>query len=51
MARVLSIFRTEIERDMGLMGRTRVADITASDVDHISRFRSKPDTYGFPPSR
>jgi len=43
VARVLSIFRTEIERDMGLMGRTRVADITADDVDHLSAFRSKPD--------
>ncbi len=42
VARVLSIFRTEIERDMGLMGRTRIADITADDVDHISKFRSKP---------
>jgi L-lactate dehydrogenase (cytochrome) len=41
VARVLSIFRTEIERDMGLMGRTRVADITAADVDHLSRFRSR----------
>lgn len=42
VARVLSIFRAEIERDMGLMGRTRVADITAADVDHLSRFRSGP---------
>ena len=42
VARVLSIFRTEIERDMGLMGRTRIADITADDVDHLSRFQSKP---------
>jgi L-lactate dehydrogenase (cytochrome) len=42
VARVLSIFRAEIERDMGLMGRTRIAEITADDVDHISRFRSKP---------
>ena len=42
VARVLSIFQTEIERDMGLMGRTRIADITADDVDHLSRFRSKP---------
>lgn len=42
VARVLSIFQTEIERDMGLMGRTRIADITADDVDHLSVFRSKP---------
>lgn len=42
VARVLSIFRTEIERDMGLMGRTRIADITADDVDHMSQFRLKP---------
>lgn len=42
VARVLSIFQDEIERDMGLMGRTRIADITADDVDHLSRFRSKP---------
>lgn len=42
VARVLSIFRAEIERDMGLMGRTRIADVTADDVDHISKFRSKP---------
>jgi L-lactate dehydrogenase (cytochrome) len=42
VARVLEIFRSEIERDMRLMGRTRIADITADDVDHISQFRSKP---------
>ena len=42
VARVLSIFRSEIERDMCLMGRARVADITADDVDHLSKFRSKP---------
>ena len=42
VARILSIFRSEIERDMGLMGRTRIADITAADVDHLSQFRSKP---------
>ncbi len=46
VARVLSIFRSEIERDMGLMGRTRIADITADDVDHISQFRSKPGSAG-----
>lgn len=42
VTRVLSIFRAELERDMGLMGRTRVADISAADVDHLSRFRSGP---------
>ncbi|HWV59584.1 MAG TPA: alpha-hydroxy acid oxidase [Sphingopyxis sp.] len=42
VARVLSIFRSEIERDMGLMGRTRIADITPDDVDHLSKFRAKP---------
>ena len=46
VARVLAIFRTEIERDMGLMGRTRITDITADDVDHISQFRSKPGSAG-----
>lgn len=46
VARVLSIFRSEIERDMDLMGRTRIADITADDVDHISQFRSKPGSAG-----
>ncbi|NIJ38705.1 L-lactate dehydrogenase (cytochrome) [Sphingopyxis panaciterrae] len=42
VARVLSIFRSEIERDMALMGRTRIADITPADVHHLSAFRSKP---------
>ena len=42
VARVLSIFRSEIERDMGLMGRTRIADIGADDIDHLSQFRAKP---------
>ncbi|WP_447765139.1 alpha-hydroxy acid oxidase [Sphingopyxis panaciterrae] len=42
VARVLSIFRSEIERDMGLMGRTRLSDITPADIDHLSDFRSKP---------
>ncbi|MDM7956996.1 alpha-hydroxy acid oxidase [Blastomonas sp.] len=41
VARVLTIFRTEIERDMGLMGRTRISEITADDVDHISQFRMR----------
>lgn len=38
---VLSIFRAEIERGMALMGRTRVADISASDVSHLSEFSSR----------
>ena len=42
VARVLSIFRAEIERDMSLMGRIHIADITADDVEHISQFRAKP---------
>lgn len=42
VSRVLTILRTEIERDMILMGRGRVADITADDIDHISSFRFKP---------
>lgn len=42
VARVLSIFQREIERDMGLMGRTRLADIGADDIDHLSQFRAKP---------
>ncbi|WP_339703828.1 alpha-hydroxy acid oxidase [uncultured Sphingosinicella sp.] len=37
--RVLAIFRAEIERDMALMGRTRVRDITAADIAHLSRHR------------
>jgi L-lactate dehydrogenase (cytochrome) len=44
VARVLSIFRSEIERDMALMGRARIADISAADVQHLSQFRSKPAT-------
>lgn len=46
VARVLAIFRAEIERDMGLMGRTRIADISAEDVDHISQFCSKSGSAG-----
>lgn len=42
VARVLSIFQREIERDMGLMGRTRIADIGADDIDHLTQFRAKP---------
>lgn len=43
VARVLSIFRSEIERDMALMGRTRIADISAADINHLSEFRVRPN--------
>ena len=39
VARVLAILRGEIERDMALMGRTRIADIKSDDVRHLSSFR------------
>jgi L-lactate dehydrogenase (cytochrome) len=42
VTRILEIFRNEIERDMTLMGRTRVADITADDIHHLTEFRRKP---------
>ena len=42
VSRVLTIFRGEIERDMALMGRTRIADVTAKDISHLSEFRRKP---------
>lgn len=42
VARILAIFRAEIERDMALMGRTRIADISSADVHHLSAFRSRP---------
>jgi L-lactate dehydrogenase (cytochrome) len=35
--RVLSIFRSEIERSMALMGKTRLADISRADIDHRSQ--------------
>ena len=38
VAKVLSIFRAEIERSMALMGRTRIADIGARDINHLSDF-------------
>ena len=41
VARVLSILRAEIERGMGLMGRTRVADIVRSDIKHLSEFGAR----------
>lgn len=33
VARVIEILRSEIERDMTLMGRVRIADVTRSDVE------------------
>ncbi|MGN6501148.1 MAG: alpha-hydroxy acid oxidase, partial [Tsuneonella sp.] len=42
VAHVLDIFRSEIERDMALMGRTRIADVGASDIDHLHDFRTGP---------
>lgn len=42
VARVLALFRAEIERGMALMGRTRVADITAADIHNLSEFRIAP---------
>jgi len=38
VSKVLSIFRAEIERSMTLMGRTRIRDITSSDIRHVERF-------------
>jgi L-lactate dehydrogenase (cytochrome) len=38
VTRVLSIFREEIERDMALMGRTSIADITSADINHLNEF-------------
>ena len=35
VAKVLSIFRAEIERSMTLMGRPRISDITSSDIKHF----------------
>ncbi|MEO7656514.1 MAG: alpha-hydroxy acid oxidase [Sphingomicrobium sp.] len=46
VARVLAIFRTELERDMALMGRTRIADVGAADINHLSQFRARPSTIG-----
>jgi L-lactate dehydrogenase (cytochrome) len=40
--RALALFRAEIERGMALMGRSRLGDITASDVHHLSEFRIRP---------
>ena len=41
VARVLSIFRSELERDVALMGRTRIADISGADIQHLSEFRER----------
>jgi L-lactate dehydrogenase (cytochrome) len=38
VAHVLSIYRAEIERDMALMGRTRLSELRADDVRHLSEF-------------
>lgn len=40
--RVLALLRAEIERDMALMGRTRIGDISAADIQHLSEFQTKP---------
>lgn len=40
VAHILSIFRAEIERDMALMGRTRIADICPADIQHLSQFQT-----------
>lgn len=42
VARILSIFKTEIERGMALMGRTRISDISASDICSLNDFRRRP---------
>lgn len=39
VARTLAILRAEIERGMALMGRIRVADITAADIHHLRDFQ------------
>jgi L-lactate dehydrogenase (cytochrome) len=44
VARVLSIYKAELERDMALMGRTRIADVGVADVNHLSEFRGRPWT-------
>ena len=38
VSKVLSIFRSEIERSMTLMGRTRITGITSSDIRHVGSF-------------
>ena len=44
VARVLSIYKAELERDMALMGRTRIKDVSAADIHHLSEFRRRPGT-------
>lgn len=43
VARALAILRTEIERGMGLMGRSLIADITHADVQNLSELATRPD--------
>jgi L-lactate dehydrogenase (cytochrome) len=43
VGKVLSIFRSEIERSMTLMGRTRISDINLKDVSHLSSFARSLD--------
>jgi len=40
--RALALFRAEIGRDMALMGRTRVPDITSSDIHRLGEFQREP---------
>ena len=40
VATVLEIFRAEIERDMALMGKTRLSDISQADVNHLADFQA-----------
>lgn len=42
VARVLSIFKAELERDLALMGRTRISDVSAADISHLSAFSNRP---------
>lgn len=44
VAHVLRLFRAEIERDMALMGRKRISDITAADIHNLSEFRTALST-------
>lgn len=49
--RVIAILRAEIERDMALMGKTRIADVTPSDVQHVSAFSRIPANHPEPKDR
>lgn len=51
VARVLAIYRAELERDMALMGRTRIADVGADDISHLDDFRARPSRDGSQGSR